>query len=146
MTEAINHAMAFDYVLTLATKPINQISESLILDIHQRILSKIDDAQAGRYRSESIRIAGSRVVLPNPAKVSTLMAGFIAWLTKIDDAAPTKAIQAHLRLVTIHHPFTDGNGRTARLLMNLILLLSGYPPAIIRPKDRLAYLSAIEQA
>jgi Fic family protein len=59
--------------------------------------------------------------------------------------APASAFQAHLRLVAIH-PFNDGNGRTARLLMNLLLVRDGYPPIAIRPDDRPAYLSALEQA
>jgi hypothetical protein len=55
------------------------------------------------------------------------------------------AAEAHYRLVTIH-PFIDGNGRTARLLMNLLLLQRGYPPAIIRPRDRVRYLGCLEAA
>ena len=54
------------------------------------------------------------------------------------------AAEAHYRLVTIH-PFTDGNGRAARLLMNMILLMSGYPAAIIRKRDRLAYIDSLEK-
>ncbi len=56
-----------------------------------------------------------------------------------------RAGEAHYRLVTVH-PFVDGNGRTARLLMNLLLLMEGYPPAIIRTRDRLAYIGALEHA
>lgn len=55
------------------------------------------------------------------------------------------AAEAHYRLVTIH-PFVDGNGRTARLLMNMILLMQGYPAAIIRKRDRLSYINALEKA
>ena len=69
-----------------------------------------------------------------------------AWLQQGPDLHPVElAAEAHYRLVTIH-PFADGNGRTARLLMNLILLMTGYPTAIIRKLDREAYLGALEKA
>ncbi len=55
------------------------------------------------------------------------------------------AALAHYKLVSIH-PFVDGNGRTARLLMNLILMIFGYPPAIIHKKDRLSYITYLEEA
>jgi hypothetical protein len=93
-----------------------------------------------------VRIAGSTVILPNPRKVPDLMDGFCRWLRHPAGLHPVAlAGEAHYRLVTIH-PFIDGNGRTARLLMNLLLLTHGYPPAIIRPRDRLAYLGALETA
>ena len=56
---------------------------------------------------------------------------------------PEMAFDAHEKLVTIH-PFSDGNGRTSRLLMNLLLLKAGYPPVVIRPEDRPAYFDALE--
>jgi Fic family protein len=85
--------------------------------------------------------------MPNPYKVPALMDEFQLWLSSNDkEMHPVAfAAQAHYRLVTIH-PFVDGNGRTARLLMNLILMMFGYPPAIIRKRDRLAYISALEKA
>ncbi len=58
---------------------------------------------------------------------------------------PAAAFMAHLRLVNIH-PFNDGNGRTARLLMNLLLIRSGYPPIAVRPEDRLAYVKSLQEA
>ena len=87
-----------------------------------------------------------QVVLPNPMKVPDLMEEFWKWLNGPGDLHPVElAAEAHYQLVTIH-PFADGNGRTARLLMNLILIFHGYPPAIIRKRDRLAYLTALEEA
>jgi Fic family protein len=84
--------------------------------------------------------------MPNPAKVPSLMQDFLQWLTTRNSLHPVAfAGEAHYRLVTIH-PFVDGNGRTARLLMNLLLLMRGYPPAIIRTRDRLAYIGALERA
>ncbi len=106
----------------------------LYLDIHGLILRGIDDANAGRYRNVAVRISGSTVTLPNPLKVSDLMEDFGRWLKKPEIDHPVElAAEAHYRLVTIH-PFVDGNGRAARLLMSLILLMHGYPPAIIRKR------------
>jgi len=110
-------------------------------------LKGIYDEQAGRYRSVPVRISGSAVVLPNPRKVPGLMEEFGAFLARGagKDGVPAFAAEAHLRLVSIH-PFVDGNGRTARLLMNLILLRGGYPPVPVGPADRKAYLDALETA
>lgn len=86
------------------------------------------------------------VILPNPRKIPDLMQEFIHWLTTSHDLHPVKAAAlAHYKLVTIP-PFVDGNGRTARLFMNLVLWRQGYPPALIRKRDRLAYISSLEKA
>ncbi len=142
--EAINHAKALDIVRELVSKKNRNLSEADILRIHEMVLSGIDDSNAGRYRDVAVRISGSSVVLPNFRKVPVLMEEFAAWLKGQKNLHPAAlASEAHYRLVTIH-PFVDGNGRTARLLMNLILMMHGYPPAIIRPRDRLAYISGLE--
>ena len=140
--EARNHAIAYDFVVEQAKRNI-KINEAVILQIHKLILSGIDDLSAGSYRSVRVRIAGSMTVLPNPLKVPELMKDFNHWLITARDSGIDKALEAHYRLVTIH-PFTDGNGRTARLLMNLILLKNGCGPLIIRPIDRRRYLLALE--
>ena len=145
--EATNHARALDFVHgLLAENGRRAVSERDVLRLHELVLDGIDDANAGRYRDVAVRIAGSTVVLPNPRKVPDLMADFAGWLRSRSDLHPVAfAGEAHYRLVTIH-PFVDGNGRTARLLMNLLLMIRGYPPAIIRPRDRVAYLGALETA
>lgn len=140
--EAINHAKAFEFIKTSAKNNI-KIDENYILQIHKIILSGIDDTNAGFYRSVRVRISGSQTILPNPLKVPDLMKDFSEWLAKKDDDMLMKAIEAHYRLVTIH-PFVDGNGRTARLLLNSMLLENGYVPIIIRTIDRRRYLSALE--
>lgn len=144
--EAINHAEALDFIKNLADKSKGHISEREVLDIHALILKKIDDENAGRYRKVPVRIAGADVVLPNPLKVPELMTAFYEWLNKDAKGHPAKvAADAHLKFVTIH-PFSDGNGRTARLLMNVMLMQKGYPPALIRKEDRQAYISSIGRA
>jgi Fic family protein len=144
--EANNHAKALDFVERLIGGNPAAVSAKDILCIHDIILKGLDDENSGRYRTVPVRISGSPVILPNPRKVPDLMDVFHAWLTSAHGLHPVAfAGEAHYRLVTIH-PFTDGNGRTARLLMNLILMMQGYPPAIIRKQDRLAYISALEKA
>lgn len=96
----------------------------MILEIHKIILSGIGNKNAGFYRSVRVRISDSRTILPNPIKVPNLMEDFYSRLLNSNEAPVIKAIEAHYRLVSIH-PFTDENGRTARLLMNLIFLRGG---------------------
>jgi Fic family protein len=144
--EATNHVRALDWVQTQLTRHPNSLSSQDILYLHEMVLRGIHDEHAGRYRHVPVRISGSTVVLPNPRKVPELMAEFVTWLHHSDPLHPVElAAEAHYRLVTIH-PFIDGNGRTARLLMNLILLMSGYPPAIIHTADRIHYLNTLEEA
>lgn len=141
--EAVNHAQALELIASLAHGARSDLTQRHILDIHRLILQKIDYANAGRYRTVAVRIAGSRAIMPNPVKVPQLMDEFIAWLTKARGNDLIIATDAHFRLVSIH-PFIDGNGRTARLLMNLLLLQAGFPPAIIRKEDRKRYIDSIE--
>ncbi len=144
--EASNHAKALDWVKELAASPKHPVGEKEILALHEIILRDIDDANAGRYRSMPVRIAGSTVVLPNPRKVPELMAEFSDWLKSHPSMHPAEfSAQAHYRLVSIH-PFIDANGRTARLLMNLLLMRGGYPPAFIQPRERVTYLNSLEKA
>lgn len=144
--EAINHKEALVHIRKLAKTGHQSIQEKDILDLHSLILKGINDQWAGRYRQVHVRIAGSTVVLPNYVKVPRLMEDFIVWLQSIAGEHPVKiAADAHHKLVSIH-PWVDGNGRTSRLLMNLILLQHGYLPAIIKKEERKRYVSSIEEA
>lgn len=143
--EAINHAKAVEFIRDLAKqkKAHQYITEEDILAIHKIILTGIDDEWAGRYRESEVFIKGATVEFPLPQNVSYAMDEFMQWLETQQDMHPvTVAADAHFKLVSIH-PFVDGNGRTARLLMNLILLINGYPIAIIRNEERTGYLEAV---
>jgi Fic family protein len=143
--EALNHAKAVDFIKELANKNKGHqfITEQDILAIHNFILSGIDDAGAGRYRHVDVFIRGKDVEFPRPNVVPHLMKDFIHWLEGQQDVHPVRvASDAHFKFVNIH-PFIDGNGRTGRLLMNLILILNGYPMAIIKTEERTTYLDAI---
>ena len=141
--EAINHAKAIDFIIELARKKKADLALDDILAIHKIVLQKIDDLHAGVFREVMVKVVGSRTIFPNPAKVPFLMVEFMQWLHAVEDHPVIIAALAHYKLVTIH-PFIDGNGRTARLLMNLLLLQQGYPLAIIKKEQRSEYIAAIE--
>lgn len=140
--EAVNHAKAFDYIVDLLKSHI-ELNENIILAIHKRLLSGIDDYNAGFYRNCSVRISGSRVILPNPIKIPVLMKDFFEKFKQYNYLE--NIIKLHLEFVSIH-PFADGNGRCARLLMNCLLMFNDFCPIIIRPRDRKRYINSIEKA
>lgn len=148
LLEARNHAEALDYVKSLASKLKSHqfITEKEILNIHKIILKGIDDRWAGAYRQSEVFVRGSNSAFPQPEVVPVLTRNFIAWLEQTQNENPVKiASDAHYKFVSIH-PFVDGNGRCARLLMNLILVIHGYPMAIIKNEDRSEYLTSLEKA
>ncbi|MFA5306620.1 MAG: Fic family protein [Candidatus Babeliales bacterium] len=144
--EAINHSKAIELV---AQKAKNTQRSDLvlndILDIHRCILRNIDDHNAGAFRQCAVRVMGSRVPRPNYLKVPVLMEEFMAWLISSSGHVAKIAAEAHLKFVFIH-PFVDGNGRTARLLLNLVLLQEGYPLTFVDQTKRMDYINAIEKA
>jgi len=145
--EATNHHEAIQYIRDIVCQSL-AISETLIKNIHAVILRGIDRENAGKYRSVPVAISGSRHIPPQPWQVPILMEELILWIeTESATYHPVIfAAELHERIATIH-PFIDGNGRTARLMMNLVLLKSGYPIANI-PGDtesRLAYYNALEK-
>lgn len=143
--EAINHTTAIEFIKVLAKKKRGHqfITEEDIKAIHKIILAGINDEWAGKYRESEVFIKGADVEFPLPYKVPYHMKEFIQWLETQQGKHPVGvAADAHFKLVSIH-PFVDGNGRTARLLMNLILTINGYPMAIIRNEDRVKYLKAV---
>ena len=143
--EAIDHYDAVAYVREIAheTSPPGEID---VRNLHALVLRRSDPEIARRHaaRARFVNTDAGRRTFPSPAEVPALMGDFSAWLAAIP-ATPETAFAAHRRLVDIH-PFDDGNGRTARLLMNLILIRGGYPPIAVGPEDRLGYLQALQSA
>lgn len=146
--EAINHAKAIELIKDLAKRRKSHqfITEDDILSIHKIILSGIIDEWAGKYRQTQVYILGTNLDLPRPADVPILMRKFIKRMAAQQAEHPVKvASDAHFKFESIH-PFVDGNGRAGRLLMNLILIINGYPMAIIRNEERAQYLQALNVA
>jgi len=144
--EAINHRDAIDYVEDLVRED-EPLAERHLKDIHALILREIDPQFAERYRDIQVRISGSNHLPPAPLLVGEMMHDFCReWLADHQDIHPVElAALAHFELISIH-PFVDGNGRTARLIMNLLLMKNGYVPAIILKNDRKKYYDALEKA
>lgn len=147
--EVINHKEALDFIEELINLPTSAIRETDILNIHNLILKSINSKEAGKYRTQLVGVRkqdGDIYHFTDPILIKDKMEEFIKWLVSSTHLHPIqRATEAHYRFVTIH-PFIDGNGRTARLIMNLILMQNGYVPSIIKVKDRAKYIQAIEKA
>jgi len=138
--EAINHSEAIDFIRDFAVEE-RAIAEWDIRQIHGLVCK--GDRGAGSYRTINVMAAGTDHRYPDAIFVAQLMGEFSDWLQSAIPLHPVElASEIHYQLVTIH-PFLDGNGRTARLLMNLSLLKAGYPIAIIKAEDRSAYIDSI---
>lgn len=144
--EAINHKDAIDYIKEIAQNDI-ELSEKVVKDIHALILRGIDKENAGTYRRVPVLISGARHVPPQPYLIEKLMEEYFEFYETHKNTLHPVILSAemHERLVSIH-PFIDGNGRTSRLVMNLLLIRNGYPIANIKgdTTSRLQYYEALE--
>ena len=144
--EVINHAEAIDFVRKLIESK-EKLTRRTLLEIHRLVLKEIDKENAGVYRKVSVKIGGSSHVPPQPFLLDKLIEDFFQHFRRFENQLHPVILAAemHERLVSIH-PFIDGNGRTGRLLMNFILLSSGYTRANIKGDNssRLAYYQALE--
>lgn len=115
--------------------------------MHRLILKGIDDACAGQYRDQQVFISGAVHVPPAPLLIEEKMEGLMKWYgSEAQELHPVeRAAMLHVIFVGIH-PFIDGNGRSSRLLLNLELMKTGFPPIVIKTENRLAYYNALDKA
>lgn len=125
--EIVNHVEAIEYIKELV-RDKEEFNKRTLLDIHYLILKSIDTQSSGKYRNVDVMISGSMHKPPSFLQVQELMDEYFEFYQANKDVIHPVVLSAymHEKLVTIH-PFVDGNGRTARLVMNLILLQHGYP-------------------
>ena len=144
--EARNHPDAIAYVEKLAREKA-AIEQDDVLKLHELLMRGIDDLNAGKYRGGQVRVASAAFMPPSAARVPSLMSELLQTLSlNPEELRPIElAAFFHHKLVYIH-PFSDGNGRTARLLMNVTLLRAGYPFTVLLKVDRPRYLRALSEA
>jgi len=144
--EARNHPDAINYIENLARKG-NTIKQDDILKAHELLMRGIDDQNTGKYRTGQVRVAGATFMPPSASKIQSMISELLQTLNQNPDELRPIELAAffHHKLVYIH-PFLDGNGRTARLLMNVILMRSGYPFTILLKVDRPKYLRTLSEA
>ena len=144
-SEVLGHSDAYTFLNTLVKKSI--ITESNIIELHRLFYYRIDNKKAGKYRKQQVYISGTDYLPPKYNEIPDLMKKFISSISEMKETLHpvTLAAKLHERIATIH-PFIDGNGRTARLVMNLSLLQNDYPIIIIPPVLRNDYISSIRLA
>jgi Fic family protein len=144
--EAKNHPEAIEFVEKLADAK-SELTEDSVLQVHRLIMSNIAE-DAGHYRTVGVRITGASFVPPPSSEVRPRINELLKWLRENPDELTPIELAAvfHHRLVQIH-PFSEGNGRTARLLMNAMLMKDGYPFIVtVSNRDRPRYLKTLMEA
>ena len=137
--EILGMDAALKYINQTLVDKIGDIELQDILEIHRRVIGNVDPVEAGVFRRTQVYVGDH--VPPPPTLVELLINKLIVWFNSYTALSlhPVRlSALAHYKLVYIH-PFHDGNGRTSRLLMNLVLMQAGYPPVIIRRADRELY-------
>ena len=143
--EATGHAKAYDYIYDIVNN--KSLKSEDILELHRLFYENIDSKKAGKYREEQVFISGSQYKVTPPQNIEKEINEFVSWFNANEKAINPILFAAltHLKFVFVH-PFIDGNGRVARLLMNLSLLRNAYTIAIIPPILRSEYIALLEKA
>ncbi|MEK7620572.1 MAG: Fic family protein [Patescibacteria group bacterium] len=146
--EAKDHHAALEYLYDLVDQDKKHtISETLIRNLHRIIIQQTDKEWAGRYRNANVIIGGAKHTPPDALQVPQKMSDLISWLKSQKNKMHVIELSALLHHKLVHiHPFFDGNGRTARLTMNVLLMQAGYPLVIILKNDRKKYYDVLDKA
>ncbi len=146
--EAKDHHEALEFVYDLVQPQKHPtLSENLIRNLHSLVMQKTDEEWAGKYRNAAVFIGGADHQPPDASVVPAKMTDMVSWFRENQKKLHPIELAAliHHKVVYIH-PFFDGNGRTARIIMNILLMRKGYPLAIILKNDRPKYYRVLSQA
>lgn len=146
--EAKDHYEALQYLYeSIEHEKRHTLSEVFIRNLQQLVVKETDPEYAGKYRTSNVSITGSDHTPPDASEVPFLMRNLIAWVRENKSKLHPIELAALLHHKLVHiHPFFDGNGRTARLAMNITLLQSGYPLVGILKNDRKKYYTTLDKA
>jgi len=143
--EAANHAEAYNYLIDLVDKDTPMTRETILM-LHSLVMDKILEAK-GQFRTVPVYIRGANMTPPSSSRVESLIKEWLAWID-----GEGKEYEPILRTAIAHHgfeavhPFVDGNGRVGRLLLNLMLMREGYPPALLLRDWRIRYIQGLDTA
>lgn len=145
--EAKDHKEALDFLYELTSGKRCTISEHLMRQLHQLVMRETEKEYAGKYRDGAVIIGGAKHIPPEAIDVPRHMKELIEWFEKNEKKLHTIELASYLhhKLVAIH-PFFDGNGRTARLVMNIVLMRKRFPLGIVLKNDRQKYYKVLQQA
>ncbi|MBI2109699.1 Fic family protein [Candidatus Woesearchaeota archaeon] len=123
------------------------LSMQTVLHWHKKLFEQTKPEIAGKIRHHQVKISGSKFMPPLALEIDILLRDFFNWYSKHKSKkhAVELAALTHLRFVTIH-PFTDGNGRISRLIMNFVLNQNGYPMMDVYYENRNSYYNALERS
>lgn len=141
--EAEAHQKVFYEVLSYK----KDLSLQAVLYWHKKLFEQTNSEIVGKLRQHQVAISGSRFLPPFPAEVFPLLEEFFGWYNQDKQKVHPVELAAlvHLKFVTIH-PFSDGNGRMSRLLMNFVLHKQRFPLLDIPYENRSSYYTALERA
>jgi len=142
--EAKNHQAALEYLSSYLNSPSSKINEELILKLHSVLMNGINN-DAGFYRKHGVRILGTNIPTANYLKVPVLMKGLVKNINLRQKDIITQITKTHSRFEQIH-PFSDGNGRVGRLIMQAMLLIRNLPPAIIKQEKKQFYHNSLKKS
>lgn len=146
--EAKSHTEALEYLYAVVDKGSrNTLSERLIRELNQIVMRDIDKEWAGKYRNSNVIIGGADHAPPEAVEVPRLMQELVDWMRQNRKVLHPVELAAvlHHRLVHIH-PFFDGNGRTSRLMMNVVLMQAGFPLVVVLKNDQKKYYRTLFEA
>jgi Fic family protein len=139
--EAKNLARVTEYIKNKSTK--EELTRDIILVLHQMLIGNIDDNIAGRFRTKGEYVRVGTHIAPPPEQVESLIEQTLQnFMSDIESFFSDKVAKFHLDFETVH-PFNDGNGRIGRVIINYQLLRLGFPPIIIRNKEKKDYYQAL---